>query len=220
MTRLSQGLSAFTKDDSFSTALLYCRSQYVDPSRGKATCLLLFSFWFHWQERLGLTRDQLPCTSIWQLSVCLPISKCLGTDLTRLISTVQQSSAGIHYTLLRGKVVPAEWRTCASIREYELHSKLLLKTAFMLRRLMSNSDILLVKAAKSCSVNRDKKIVKSKLNRQPESNVVFLLKNQPRWESPEQQGQVMLLTSTYFTHSYLDDASLLWWSWQHRGLFK
>lgn len=74
---------------------------------------------------------------------------------------------------------------------------------------MSNSDILLVKAAKSCSVNRDKKIVKSKLNRQPESNVVFLLKNQPRWESPEQQGQVMLLTSTYFTHSYLDDASLL-----------
>lgn len=48
-------------------------------------------------------------------------------------------------------------------------------TVFILSRVMSNSDFLLVKAAKSCSVNREeKKIAMPELNRQPESNMVFL----------------------------------------------
>lgn len=38
----------------------------------------------------------------------------------------------------------------------------------MLSRVMSNSDFLPVKAAKSYLVNREEKIVKSKLNRQPD----------------------------------------------------
>lgn len=43
----------------------------------------------------------------------------------------------------------------------------------MLSRVMSNSDFLAVKTAKSCLVNRAEKIAMSKLNRQPDSNMVF-----------------------------------------------
>lgn len=72
--------------------------------------------------------------------------------------------------------MPAERSACARLREYELHSNLLPRmfcfiatnTVFMLSRVMSNSDFLPVKAAKSYSVNREEKIVKSKLNRQPD----------------------------------------------------
>jgi len=62
--------------------------------------------------------------------------------------------------------VPAERSACARLSECELHSNPLLRlfhvivtiTVFMLSRVMSNSDFLVVKAAKSCSVNREKKV--------------------------------------------------------------